>query len=545
MKKVKSIIIIFASIIAVFLSWFNFKDSKASAIGDKSYLQRADKGFYSIQKWNGSEWTYIIYSITNYVDENGIERVAYCVNPELKGIGYISGEFEGYTVELKEVLSNEKAWRVIVNGYPYKTPSEMGVENEQDAYLATKMALYTVLRNQNEGDVRSQFRAGEDKVAGQSMEDIQRRGKKVIDTICNLVNVGNNGTDTMQSNNLLSIEKVGKFIEDDTNKMYYIQKFKVNSKVECQEYTIKEYKGFPKGTLITNENGQEQSTFKGGDEFKVMVPKASIMEDINGAINLVGSCKNYPVFYAECTEGNYQNYVLCCDSFSKDNELNANLSINVEHSKLKIKKIDKDSGVAIKGVIFSVKYKNGEDIGTFETNEEGIIILNNLHQGQVVIKELKTAEKYVLNTDEIVANLNYKESKEIVIDNMLKKGSIKILKVDADDNQIKIEGAKFEVYNEDNELVQTVVTDSNGEASINDIQANCKYTIREIETAKEYILSNDEITVELQEDEIKTIMFKNKKKSIEKLPRTGSINVFYCIYQVVIIGCIGAIKIFL
>lgn len=545
MKKFRSLIFILVSIMAVIQCLFGCKQTSAATIGDSSYLQRAEKGYYTIQRWNGSEWIYVTYSITNYIDENGTKRVAYCVNPDLKGIGYISGEFEGYNVELKELLSNQKAWRVLVNGYPYKTPADMGVEDEQDAYLATKMALYAILRNQTDADIRNLYRAGEDRVEGQKLEDIQRKGKKVIDSICQLVNIGNNGQDTMQSNNLISIEKNGNFELDSSNKKYYSQVFKVSSKVECKEYEVKNISGFPQGTFVTDINGKEQNTFKGGDEFKIMVPKTSIIEDINGTISVSGSCKNYPIFYAECTEGNYQNYLLCCDSYSNNIESNANVDIKIKKSKLKITKVDKDTNNPIPGVTFSIKYKNGEDIGTYKTDEKGIIYLNNLHQGQVIIKELETNSKYTINTDDVTLDIGYNDEKNVVIKNEIKKGTIKIVKVDADDNNIRIEGAKFEIYDEDKNLVEVVVTDKNGEAKIENIQADCKYTIKEVETSKDYILSNDEVTIELKENEIKTLTFKNKKKTIEKLPRTGCTNICEYIFQIITIGSATLIKIFL
>lgn len=159
MTKISKIIAFFIGIFSVLQIIFMNNTSKAMSVGDTSYLERAEKGFYTIQRWNGSEWIYVTYSITNYVDENGVKRVAYCVDPNLKGIGYISGEFEGYNVELKKLLSDDKCWRVLINGYPYKTPEQLGVETEQDAYLATKMALYGMLRGDTEDGIRSSYRA--------------------------------------------------------------------------------------------------------------------------------------------------------------------------------------------------------------------------------------------------------------------------------------------------------------------------------------------------------------------------------------------------
>ena len=37
-------------------------------------------------------------------------------------------------------IEDEGLWRTIINGYPYKTPSQLGVANADDAYVATKLA---------------------------------------------------------------------------------------------------------------------------------------------------------------------------------------------------------------------------------------------------------------------------------------------------------------------------------------------------------------------------------------------------------------------
>ena len=205
MKKIKKIFCVIMLVLAIFQIALQMYKSKAATIGDINYLERENKGFYSIQSWNGSEWIYVTYSITHYTDEQGVKRIAYCINPDLKGIGWIKGEYEGYDVKLKELLSDEKLWRVYTNGYPYKTPSELGVETEEDAYLATKMASYCILRSYTVQDVRNLYRAGTTKVENETLEDIQRRGNKVIEAICSLVDKGYNGTETMQYNNILQI----------------------------------------------------------------------------------------------------------------------------------------------------------------------------------------------------------------------------------------------------------------------------------------------------------------------------------------------------
>lgn len=534
MKKIVKTMFYMLAIIFVFFLMSN--KVNAEAIGNTKYLQRAEKGYYTIQKWNGSNWIYVTYSRTTYIDDNGITRIAYCVNPDLKGIGYISGEVVGYDVEIKNLLSDNKLWRALVNGYPYNSPESMGVETDDDAYLATKMAIYAIMRGNTENDIRTLYRPGKDKVEGQSLEDIERRGTKVIEAICKLINIGYNGTETIQSNDILKIEKDSEFLEDSLNKNYYSQKLKIKSKVECKEYYIKNISNFPAGTIITDIDGNQKYSFKGGEEFKLMVPKTSIMENINGTIEINGICKTYPIYYSECKNGNYQNYLLCCDSFSDNFNAVNDINIEINKSSLKIVKIDKDTKSPIAGVKFSVKYKDGTNIGTYTTDENGVIYIENLHQGEIIVKELENNKFYNISKNEYIVELNYNESKNIEIENEIKKGNIKIIKVDADNNEIKIEGVKFNIFDENGNLITTVITNDKGEADICNLPINHKYIIKEVESAKDYILSEDVITVELNENEVKNIIFENIKK--EKLPRTGSIDVSN---YLLIISAIGII----
>ena len=179
-KTIKRILATLMIIFCVFQISEKSNFVNAMEIGEKVYLQRGEKGFLSIQRWNGSQWMYIIHSITKYKDEEGIERIAYCVSPDLNGIGYIEGEYEGDDVEAKDFLSDEKLWRVYSNGYPYKSPEEMGVEYDEDAYLATKQAGFCVIRGYSIDYIRENFRAGQDPVAGESFDLASGRAQTLL-----------------------------------------------------------------------------------------------------------------------------------------------------------------------------------------------------------------------------------------------------------------------------------------------------------------------------------------------------------------------------
>lgn len=307
-KIIILLIVVLTSILSDTVYSTTGKIDVTASIGDKAYLDKGTLGFYSIQKKNDEgKWIYVTYSIIKYKDGNGDEHVAYCLDESKFGVGYVKGDVDGYEVQLTKLISDEKVWRVIINGYPYKTPEELGVETEDDAYLATKRAIYAVVKGYTEKDVMENYRVGDKVIKGQALEDIKRRGEKVLTAICNLVNIGNNGTQNIE--NEVKIIKEGEFEEDEANGCYY-QKYKVDSRVALSEYTITEVLNFPEGTKIVDENGDERKTFSSGEEFIVVINKEHFVENIEGTIKISAKCKTYPIYYGTAPEG-YQDYAIC------------------------------------------------------------------------------------------------------------------------------------------------------------------------------------------------------------------------------------------
>ena len=83
--------------------------------------------------------THIVCSIVGFY-ENNIFHPAYCMNKDMPG-----AENGSYEVNIKEILNNPKVWRIVSNGYPYKSAEQMGLENDYDAFAVTKFAIYCVL----------------------------------------------------------------------------------------------------------------------------------------------------------------------------------------------------------------------------------------------------------------------------------------------------------------------------------------------------------------------------------------------------------------
>lgn len=479
----------------------------ATEVGDSAYLERGDKGFYSVQYLNSKtgNWTYITYSRTFYTDENGVRRIAYCVDQDLKGIGWISGEEEGYNVNLTEALSNEKLWRVYRYGYPYVSPEELGVETEDDAYLATKQAGYWVIKGGSLDDIYNYYRAGQEVINGENLTDIQRRGQKVINAIYHLVDLGYNGTETPKYNDLIKVNASGKFSRDE-NTEYYSQKYIVESTTNITEYTVEKLESFPEGTYIADLNGNEKTTFSADEEFKVMVPKNSIINNEIGEITIRGKCQNYPVYYGKAEIEGKQNYAVTVESITEENEI-VSLKMQDNKSQIQIIKVDLDNNeVPLKDVEFEVTDKQGNVLEKIKTDENGKAVTKRYFVDdykELYIKETTTNENYVL--DDTVHKIELKENQivNVTFENEKIKGNIKVIKTAEEDNKITgdkkgdtIANVKFKIYDENKNHIETITTNETGEA-ISSLLEKGKYYIKEDEASEWYILNENEYTAEI------------------------------------------------
>ena len=235
--------------------------------------------FYDGTQWFELEAKYIYYEV------NGKEYPAYCISHGLDGVD----EKGNYTVDVSKLLDDVKIWRTIVNGYPYKTPSQMGLDTKYEAYVATKQAIYCVILNRDISLYKG----------------ITESGKKIVQAIKNLKNIGLNGTQTPQDANL-KVTKIGSFVEDGN---YYSQTYTVTSTVNISGFQINQISGLPEGSFVANTKGSKQTSFSSGETFKVMIPKSKLTKNINGTISISSNCQTYPIFYRK--NKNYKYTRLC------------------------------------------------------------------------------------------------------------------------------------------------------------------------------------------------------------------------------------------
>ena len=236
--------------------------------------------------------------------------------------------------------------------------------------------------------------------------------------------------------------------------------------------------------------------------------------------------ENGEATFSSLYQGNYiltevatnDNYILNDMSFDVYVEYNKTSTQEVtnEHKKgdLTVYKVDKDNNrIALGGITFDLYSEEfGKVIGSYVTDENGEIHIENLRIGNYTLIEKETNKWYNLAEDTTV-EVVWDTDTEYTIENELMKGQIRVIKVDEDDNEVKLEGVEFEVLDSDGNVLEKIITDENGEAltqryPIRDFET---ITLREVKTQEDYVLNEEPQTIELTENEITDIVFENER----------------------------------
>ena len=188
----------------------------------------------------------------------------------------------------------------------------------------------------------------------------------------------------------------------------------------------------------------------------------------------------------------------------------------LKKGQIKVVKVDLDNNeVKLQGVKFDVLDENGKVLETITTNENGEALTSRYAVrdfSKLTLRETETLNNYVLNETPQTITLKANETTPVTFENELKKGQIRVIKVDLDNNEVKLQGVEFKVYDEDGNLVDTLVTDENGEATSKRLRIDKEYKVVESKTLDNYVLNETPQTVTLKQDQITDMTFTNELK---------------------------------
>ena len=342
--------------------------------------------------------------ITSYVvyNDNGVEYPAYCLDVTKPG-----AETGNYILHGGSKVTDVNVWRAVTNGYPYKSVTELGAANENEAYTATKHAIYSILYNRDISEY------------GPIDSDAGRRTYEIYKNIVNAARGSNEPmvTDIVTS---LSTDDILWNIDDKDNK-YVSKVFKLNSNVSHGRYDVHCDRVVVEGLRITNLNNEDMNVFNIGESFKILIPINMMKENGNFEIIARTEIETKPVVYGTTTVPGKQDYALTGHKYEEQytglvQEYNQNLT------KLRVIKKEYNTEKRLPGVKFNLLNENKEIIlKDIVTDGNGEIVLINMFPGKYYLEEVETLDGYVLYTDLIEIGLDYNEEFEVVVNNRIKE----------------------------------------------------------------------------------------------------------------------------
>ena len=473
--------------------------STAATFGDTAKLQSVGACHRNLEFKFSVGWSTVKCNYIAYI-EDGKKYPAYCILHGYDGVD----EAGSYNVTLTEILDDERIYRVILNGFPYKSAAELGVDDDYDAYLATKQAVNCIMLDR---DVRKLYRGA------------NASGNKIVDAIEKMVDIGRNGTQTFRDA-VVTISKVGSLKEEGN---YYTQEYSVSSDIQMSQYTITYANNMPANAYIANTNLNSQTTFNSGNNFKVVIPKSSMNSNLDIRIGVQTKCKTYPVFFGKTTKENTQNYAVSMDPYG-DYSKNTSLTTNVNTGVLKVNKLDADTQEAIQGVVFGLYKSDGTQVATATTNSSGVATFSNLYQGNYKLREISTVGNYILNSQVFDVSIEYNKTTTQTVTNYYKKGHLKINKTDIDTSN-PISGVTFQLLDSLGSVVATGTTNSNGELTFSNLRVG-NYKLKETKAPENYVLNTTvfDVNIEYNQTTTKNITNEYKKGHIKIIKNDAETN---------------------
>ena len=388
-------------LIILIITLINLVPMKANAeIGIDSAYIYANKETDYLLRWNGIN----VYTHMAVYQKDGIEYPAYCMNRDLPGvkIGF------SQTVDVKNLINNVNVWRAIINGYPYKTIPELGCNTEEEAYLATKQAVYCMLTDR---DVNEYSAIGES-------------GERTLNALKQIVNNARNSSTTKVSSELKINQKNSLWKVDEIENKYISQTFSVSADARFNSYTVGVENLNIEGFKITDNNNNIKNEFSSNEEFKVLIPITNIMSDGDFTINVFGKVATKPVLYGESRDSSLQNYALTGYTY-EDGTGSKKVYYTKNETKIIIVKQDETGNKRLQGVEFEILDEGQNVLYTgLITNENGEVEIDNLLPGIYYIKEIRTIKGYDICNKLIKLELDLNEKATINVINKIEEPSI-------------------------------------------------------------------------------------------------------------------------
>ena len=447
---------------------------------------------------------------------------AYCVNPTTDGVPQVVGKGESIKYLAENQATDPKIVGIVGNGYPHRSLEELGLDNVQQAYYATKIALWCYLVPDWSIDKVT--------IAPGLSEHEQQIAQRLLAAAKDIYNRGSGWTDVLIPGLTVSPDQQNAYEVQINGETYLQQVYTVKSGtwVDGLEISIWfDSEDVPDGMKIVNMNNQEIEKIPVESagyqaQFKVICPKDSITGNTSVKFLLEGNVNQYAAFYAVCQEtgtyGQLQNYIADTDPV-RTTWTNALFNYSPDGTpptpgdgeySLKIVKTETGTGTRLEGALFEVKDPDGAPVGTFSTNAQGEIIIPLERGGLYTITEVQPPKGHLMAKNPVQQVQVEKDTVATVSYENEPYGNLRVEKVDADTGDT-LPGAKVQIKHIETGATYTQITNEAGVAIFNELKPGA-YEIVELEAPDGWIKDGQTYTVNVPGQDTVTFTLKNSAK---------------------------------
>lgn len=317
---------------------------------------------------------------------------------QIKQSNGVGSAIPSYEVSVQEAIKDVGLWRRIINGYPYKTIQELGVANKEEAFTATKQAIYCYIHENNPNDY----------------EGIGEAGARTLQAMHNIIHNANNSTETKISSTI-QIKEIEKEWKQDENERQYISKtFQVVANANMKEYAVEITK---ENAKITNLENKEKNRFFPNERFKVLIPIKDMRQA--GSFNLIveSQIQTKPILYGIAPNSGWQDYALTATTYEDGNGEKSD-EYPENETKIIIRKEEEETKEKLENTEFELLDENKNVVyADLTTDKEGKIEIKQLIPGKYYVRETKAKEGYQLYPDLIELQVSFQEEYQVTITN--------------------------------------------------------------------------------------------------------------------------------
>ncbi|HDR4862353.1 TPA: Cys-Gln thioester bond-forming surface protein [Bacillus cereus] len=408
--------------------------------------------------------------------KNSNGQIAYCLT---YGLRSPNGE------DLPEVgRTDNVVYRILMNGYPQKSPQELGVSNWKEAHYATQLAVWNALEQL-------------------SISELEHRNANVEKAAKEIIYAVNHSNATQETYmNVIQTDKQ----EAKLNGEYFeTSLYQVESNAKNGVFTVN-LKNAPNGTKIVAENGEMKEQFQLGEKFRILVPKSSNTGNLS--LKITSNLVNLHAVAYKGTDKIQDATVLLERSEEK---VSTDLNVSWKSvGQLEVIKVGEQKEV-LQGAVFDMFNSKNEKVGTITTNEKGIASLSGLEIGTYTLKEVKSPTGYVLNGQPQQIEVKTGEVATITVQNTKVKGNIEIKK--SSDSGKTLPKVEFTVYTAEGKEITKTITNEQGIAQVKDLPYG-KYYFVETKGVEGYLLNQTKYPFEIKEQG-KTLTFTVENKEVK------------------------------